>query len=367
MSLRKSITCGFAVVCLLVGLIAIAPAAAAGFAAQKDKGEKSKDQKGDKAKSDKAKSDKAKGDNKSDKKSDQADADDAGEGRAVLWEEPTDIESRDLLNGPGGAPGAPDPSGKFTFKKRSTSGTSEKIIVEDDKGREWTVKFGAESRPETAATRIIWAAGYYVDQDYFVKRARILGRGDFDVWDVRFERRDDGMKELGLWSWHSNPFMGTRELQGLKVLMALINNWDLKEMNNKFVRPNKESGGDRSKRVYYIADLGGTLGSTGSFFRKIPGFGDAPAGSKGDPESYANQVFIDGVQGGNVTFHYEGKDPKVLEGITVENARWMGNLLGRLSDKQLSDAFRAGGFNESEVSIYVRAMRKRIDELKNLK
>src|SRR5215216_5269692 len=132
MSLKKSITCGFAVVCLLVGLIVIAPAAL-GYAAQKDKGEKSKKQKDDKAKDDKAKDD-----NKSDKKSDQADSDDAREGRAILWEEPTDIESRDLLNGPGGAPGAPDPSGKFTFKKRSTSGTSEKIIVEDDKGREWT-------------------------------------------------------------------------------------------------------------------------------------------------------------------------------------------------------------------------------------
>ncbi|HEX8183497.1 MAG TPA: hypothetical protein VF747_02060, partial [Blastocatellia bacterium] len=324
---------------------------------QNDKAEKSKKQKGDKDKD---------GD-KSDKKPGKSDANDLSEGTPVLWMEPTDIESRDLFHGPGGAQGAPEPSGKFTFKQRSSSGTSEKIIVEDDKGREWTVKFGAESKPETTATRIIWAAGYHVDQDYFVSRTRILGRGDFDVWDVRFERRDDGMKELGVWSWHSNPFMGSRELQGLKVLMALINNWDLKEVNNKISRPNKESGGDRSQRVYYVADLGGTLGSTGSFFRKIPGFGSAPAGTKGVPEDYANQVFIDGVQGGNVIFHYEGKDPKALEGITVENARWMGNLLGRLSDKQLSDAFRAGGFSESETSIYVRAMRKRIDELKNLR
>jgi hypothetical protein len=357
MLMKKNVTCGFAVVCLLIGLIAIAPVQA-GYSAQKDKGEK---------KSEKQKDDKDKDKDKSDKKSAKSDSDDPIAGRAVLWMEPTDIESRDLFNGPGGTEGAPDPSGKFTFQKRSTSGTSEKIIVTDDKGREWTVKFGAETRPETAATRIIWAAGFHVDQDYFVKRTRILGRGDFDVWDVRFERRDDGMKELGAWSWHSNPFMQSRELQGLKVVMALINNWDLKEMNNKISRPNKESGGDRGTRVYYVADLGGTLGSTGNSLRKIPGFGSAPGGSKGDPAGYANQVFIDGVKDGNVIFHYKGKDPKVLEGITVENARWMGNLLGRLSDKQLSDAFRAGGYDESETSIYVRAMRKRIDELRNLK
>lgn len=301
------------------------------------------------------------------KEKDSGPSNSAADGRPVMWQEPTDIESRDLANGPEGAEGAPDPNGKFTFEDRAPGGTSEKIHVSDDKGRKWTVKFGSEARPETAATRILWAAGYHVDQDYFVKRAHIEGRGGFDVWDVRFERRDDGYKEEGGWSWQANPFAGTRELQGLKVLMALVNNWDLKDENNKIVRPNKKSGGDRDERIYYVADLGGTLGSTGSFFTKLPFFGNAPAGSKGDPNGYSKQAFIEGVKNGQVGFHYKGKNPKVLEGVTVENARWMGNLLGRLSDKQLSDAFRAGGFSDSEVTTYLRAMRARINELKNLK
>jgi hypothetical protein len=291
----------------------------------------------------------------------------AQDGRPVLWEDPTDIESRDLFNGPGGAQGAPDANGKFTFVKRSPGGTSEKIQVDDDKGRKWTVKFGPEARPETSATRIVWAAGYIVDQDYFVKRTHIEGRGGFNIWDVRFERRDDGYKEEGVWSWESNPFNGTRELQGLKVLMVLLNNWDLKTVNNKIVRPDKKSGGDRDIRVYYVADLGGTLGKTGSPFQKLPFFGNAPAGSKGNPDDYASQPFIERVANGQVAFYYKGKDPKAVEGISVENARWIGNLLGRLSDKQLSDAFRAGGFSESEITIYVRAMRDRINQLKNLK
>ena len=102
-------------------------------------------------------------------------------------------------------------------------------------------------------------------------------------------------------------------------------------------------------------------------FGKIPGFGNAPAGSKGEAGPYADQVFITGVENGHVVFNYKGKDPKALEGITVENARWMGNLAGRLSDKQLSDAFRAGGFTDGEVTLFVRALRARINELKNLK
>jgi hypothetical protein len=358
MRLKKT-TAALAVFCLIVGLTASVPVGARPVAQDKDKTAK----KDKKDKSDK----KDKKDKKDKDGGDQSAAANDRDLRNVMWSEPTDIESRDLFNGEGGAAGAPDPQGKFTFEKRVSSGTSEKIHVSDDKGRKWTVKFGPESRPETAASRIIWAAGYHVDQDYFVKRTHIEGRGGFDVWDVRFERRDDGYSEKGLWSWEANPFLGTRELQGLKVLMALINNWDLKEDNNKIVRPGKKSGGDRDVQLYYIADVGGTLGSTGSFFSKLPFFGNAPAGTKGDPDAYAAQAFIEGVRNGQVVFHYKGKDPKALEGVTVENARWMGSLLGRLSDKQLADAFRAGGFTDAEIITYVKAMRGRINQLQNLK
>ena len=345
MPLKTRLICALAGTLLLVGLFA-APTPAH-LLAQDDKGAKAKKKDGDKPK--------------------KGDADNAKDNHPVLWQEPADIESRDLFYGRGGREAAPNPADKFTFVKRSSSGTSEKIIVDDNKGRSWTVKFGAEARPETAASRIVWAVGYHVDQDYFVKRVHIEGRGGFDVWDVRFERRDDGFKEIGLWQWNASPFNGTRELQGLKVLMALLNNWDLKDVNNKIVQPNKSSGGDRGERIFYVADLGATLGSTGSFFQKLPFFGSAPAGSKGVPDSFASQAFIDRVSGGHVHFHYEGKNPGALEGITVENARWIGNLLGRLSDKQLSDAFRSAGFTDNETATYVHAARSRIDQLKALK
>ena len=68
-----------------------------------------------------------------------------------------------------------------------------------------------------------------------------------------------------------------------------------------------------------------------------------------------------------MVFHYKGKDPKALEGVSVENARWMGDLLGRLSDKQLADDFRDGGFTDAEIITYVKATRGRINQLKNLK
>lgn len=288
-------------------------------------------------------------------------------GRSVLWQEPRDLESRDLFYGSGGREGAPDPNGRYKFIRRSASGTSEKIIVEDDKGRRWTVKFGPEARPETSASRIVWAVGYHVDQNYFVSRVHIRGRGGFEARNVRFERRDDGWKEDGIWPWDGNPFMGSRELQGLKTLMVLLNNWDLKDENNKVALADAKGAADEPLRLYYVGDLGATLGSTGSFFTKLPFLGNAAAGTKGDPEAFANQTFVDGVQNGKVLFHYKGKNPSVVEGVTIENARWMGNLLARLSDKQLSDAFRAGGFGDSEVAVYTRAVQSRVRRLRELK
>src|SRR5688572_24411564 len=129
-------------------------------------------------------------------------------GNAVLWQPPADIECRDLFYGIGGPEGAPDPSRPFTYVRRSKSGTQKKIIVSDVNGDEWTVKFGPEARPETAATRIVWAVGYHVDQDYFVSRAHIIDQQRIDAHDVRFERRNDKYKEVGNWSWEDNPFLG---------------------------------------------------------------------------------------------------------------------------------------------------------------
>lgn len=31
------------------------------------------------------------------------------------------------------------------------------------------------------------------------------------------------------WSWNANPFVGTHELNGLKILMMLTSNWDAKD------------------------------------------------------------------------------------------------------------------------------------------
>src|SRR5256714_14959047 len=99
--------------------------------------------------------------------------------RAVLWQEPTDITSRDLFLGSGGEAGKPDLS-HVVFLKDETRSYSKKYRVRDGAGKEWVVKIGTEAQPETAATRLVWAAGYYSDVTYLVPHVHIDGKGDFD-------------------------------------------------------------------------------------------------------------------------------------------------------------------------------------------
>ena len=86
----------------------------------------------------------------------------------VIWRDPGDMVSLNLLYGAGGRAHAPDPNGAFTFVKEDLEATSPKFDIEDARGTRWRVKLGQEPQSETAATRFLWAAGYFVDEDYYL-------------------------------------------------------------------------------------------------------------------------------------------------------------------------------------------------------
>src|SRR5579872_6090939 len=180
----------------------------------------------------------------------------------VLWTDRGDVRALDLIGGAGGK--EHQPAGKFTFVKEDMNGTSPKFIVVDDQGVRWKAKLGQEVKSETAATRLVWAAGYFTDEDYYLPELRIenmgkLNRGskfvsaDGVVRGVRLERKVKGEKKTANWSWFKNPLTGTKELNGLRIMMALINNWDLKEINNAIYLEK-----DQSLR-YVVNDLGATF------------------------------------------------------------------------------------------------------------
>jgi hypothetical protein len=148
--------------------------------------------------------------------------------------------------------------------------------------------------------------------------------------------------------------------------MALVKNFDVKTENNKIVQPGKKAG-DSKRRIYYVSDLGATFGSTGKWFNWFPICGELPAGTKGIAKDYAGEKFIRRVEAGKVYFRIKRwRARRAVGTVKIESAVWIGNLLGRLSDKQLTDAFLAGGFSDAEVSIYVKTLKDRIMQLRSL-
>jgi hypothetical protein len=285
------------------------------------------------------------------------------QGTPVLWRDPGDISARNLLLGPGGEEMKPDTS-NITFIKDEVGGYSAGFRVRDGAGNIWVAKLGKEAQPETASSRLVWAVGYVTEIHYLFPCVHIKGapskkveRCEGDGFaNVRFEARPKGIKRQGTtWSWANNPFTGTKEFNGLIVMMALLNNWDLKDDNNKIIYvPGAE--GAQGELHYILSDLGATFGKTGGFMSR----------SRNDPEDYVKSKFIEGVEGGRVKFAYSGKNSGLFKDITVEQAKWVGDMLSRLSDEQLADAFRAGNFTPEEVQMLVGAVRARINQLVNL-
>jgi len=293
-----------------------------------------------------------------------------------IWRDPGDMKSLDLMNGAGGKAHAPDPTGTFTFVREDLLGTSPKFEVADGQGVEWKVKLGQEPQSETAATRLLWAAGYFVDEDYYLAELTVKGlpklrRGQEFVSSgivhgARLERKLTRATKLGTWDWFDNPFLGQRELNGLRVMMSLLNNWDLKTINNSIY----VVGGERH---YVVSDAGATFGNTGNALTR----------SKAKPKDYeaskfiakATPDFIDfvlhsrpffmgAVQPGN--YRDRTRMEKITQQIPRADAKWLGQRLSMLSDDQIRDGFRAAGYGPGDVETLTRTIRTRIAALEAL-
>jgi hypothetical protein len=277
-------------------------------------------------------------------------------GTPVLWERPNDISSRDLYLGPGGTAMRPDLR-RITFIKEEKGGYSKKYRIRDASGREWVAKIGKEAQSETSAVRLLWGLGYSTEVNYLVPRVTIPGKGTFT--NVRLEARPDNWKRAGEWQWKRNPFVGTEQFQGLKIMMALINNWDLKDSNNVVI---KLRGRDNDELHYVISDLGATFGhaSTTPLLWRI-------TRSRNSPVKYAKSDFLEKVKGDRVVLHFGGKNRGLMKDISVHDAQWLGSLLSQLSDSQVRDAFRAANYRPDEINLLVREVRERTSELVSLR
>lgn len=271
----------------------------------------------------------------------------------VLWES-VDGRNLDLYNGPGGAAMQPDVS-RVEFIKEELQGHNKKYRIKDAKGQTWVAKLGREAQPETAAVRLLYGLGYKTEINYLVPTLTIPGKGTFQ--NVRLEARPENVERLDEWKWKDNPFVGTNELQGLKIMMVFLTNWDLLDLQNKVLRVNNNG---RVEHQFVISDLGATFGKLGN--NNLPFF--FRLGRKtNDPGTWYEAGFVKGVEAGMIEFDFKGKGRSLMDDITVAHGRWLASRLAQISDNQLTDAFRAANYSTEDIRLLKDGFKARLEEL----
>ena len=275
---------------------------------------------------------------------------------AELWTAPE--AGRDLFYGVGGKALVPDVSARYTVIEIKRSGFSRGYTLKDPDGHEWSAKFPPEAPTEVTASRLLWGAGYHQPPIYYLAEWNAAkAPSPNPQLPARFREKAPDLRGLdakGSWSYYHNPFVGTRQMNALLVLQALLGNSDLKEQQNVIYTLEEPLEG--TKRWYVARDLGQAFGRTGVL--------DAP---RGDIVVFEQTPFIRGIKNGHVQFDYRGRHKVLFEKISPADVRWACQQLHALTDDQWHDAFRAGGFPRSLADRFIRRMKQKIDEGLSLK
>jgi hypothetical protein len=297
--------------------------------------------------------------------------------RHRLWRDPGQAADIDFAAGPGGPESTPVPP--FRFVEEHGTGSQPCVSVTDARGHRWRVKWGDEVRSETFAVRLAWACGYFAEVTHFVPAGRIegvtgLGRADHHIEadgsfvNARFEADEPHVKKMfeeHSWAWDDNPFVGTPELNGLKIVVMLLSNWDTKDRrdvargSNTAIFEYRRSRWRREAH-YLITDWGGAMGRWGSTI---------VTRGRWDADGFEAQTprFVTGVQDGLVRFGYAGqRTADVAEGIRVSDVAWICRYLGALTDAHVATALHASGASDDEAVRFTRALRQRIDQLQRV-
>lgn len=297
----------------------------------------------------------------------------------VLWTDPGDIASRNLFYGVGGKDQLPKPPVQFLDEDKG--GTNPKLDVEDQAGTKWKIKLGIESKPEIAASRLLWAVGYFVNENYYVPELKVSGAGHLrrgrefmngdHLESARLQRHLEGEKKIGDWSWHHNPFKTTREFDGLRVMMALISNWDLKDENNAILTDKNHPGSE----IYEVSDVGTAFGTSGKSYSSNM--------SKSNLGAYKRHKFVSRVGNEHVDLNFP-THPSIIHffefpffwgqmrnrwigrHIPRDHVRWIASMLAQLTPTQIEDAFRAAGYSPDQVQSFSQAVEARIAELQKI-
>jgi hypothetical protein len=305
---------------------------------------------------------------------------------AQLWKA-TDVGAMDMRAGPHASPAfKPNEVVKCDFIQRPHgSGSTLKFACGTTSGDELKVRYGktnGEVYAQVAATRLLWALGFWSNRMYPVKVECAGCPADpfndqvalpkshvttFDPATIDFKVEGDTIetKPDEGWSWDELALIdehagGAPRVQrdALTLLAVLIQHSSNKSINQRIVCVDPPSC---SKTVMMITDLGKTFGRANAFNK------DARASV--NFAEWSRQPIWNGTTGcvGDLPRSWTGTlhDPQ----ITEAGRKFLSDLLAQLTDKQLHDLFDVARFTERDPSAtiddWVNAFKHKRAEIAN--
>jgi hypothetical protein len=295
--------------------------------------------------------------------------------------------------------------------KAKSAGVEPGFWLKDAAGASYLIKFDGVNYPnlqsaaETISTKILYAAGYNVPENYIAiidPKTLIIGdaqvddektgkkrpftRDDLDLMLRKVARLPDGrcrvlaskklpgkakgpFPQLGLRADDPNdliPHENRRELRGLRAIASWINDWDLKETQamDMYV----EEGGRKFLR-HYLLDFGSSLGADDTptdyyhghqygFDTKVMAKEIATLGVHEAPDEKHAHIVSSEI--GNFTSddfdpgHWKQTFPAIVfDNMTKEDAFWATRIILSFSEPELRSIVEAGQYSDPKSVDYM--------------
>ena len=231
-------------------------------------------------------------------------------------------------------------------------------VVLDNEGRQWCVearKVSATEQAQLEASReakavalgasVVAALGYWVE-DTLISRSDVKVEGVVlrsALW--RLARPPD--EEWRAWTWQSNPFVGSQQLQGLKVALLLLGVTDFEHSPGEWTKRGEDA-------IYFAGP-----------FRRSLGYRDGIlSGGAGNLKRYRDSTLVVRSEGGFL--RTESKAPS-LQGLSLSDAQWLAGRANNLSRMALVEAGVSAGFSPEDATAFADGFQRRVSVVLSLR
>jgi hypothetical protein len=169
--------------------------------------------------------------------------------------------------------------------------------------------------------------------------------------------------EVGAWDYNSLGHSKLRELRGLAILDAWLDNWDVRWGNNRLNLVQAQDGGYRIQHV--VSDMGSLFGNSSGMLRQVHGKWKQGLYDN-EPNDYV-WTFTHSQAAGKTTVPIRNYMPDSntlpFYEMNLDDARWMARHIAQLTEEQVKTALIGSGFDASIARLLLEKLIARRDAM----